>query len=89
MNRRAEATVKVIVSLGWKLSYRLDSLIDSFWARALQSDVFPVPGGPECVYRQRGKSERSSSFSQQDVEVFTMEKHNPVPGNQVAIDVFI
>lgn len=29
------------------LSYRLDNLIDSFWARALHSDVFPVPGGPE------------------------------------------
>lgn len=32
----------------WSSSYRLDSLIDSFWARALHSDVFPVPGGPTC-----------------------------------------
>lgn len=28
------------------LSYRFDSRIDSFWARALHKDVFPVPGGP-------------------------------------------
>lgn len=27
--------------------YRLDNWIDNFWARALQSEVFPVPGGPE------------------------------------------
>lgn len=28
------------------LSYRFESRIDSFWARALHKDVFPVPGGP-------------------------------------------
>lgn len=31
------------------LSYRFDSLIDSFWARALHKDVFPVPGGPNVA----------------------------------------
>lgn len=37
------------LSLRLQLSYRFDSRIDSFCARALQSDVFPVPGGPEST----------------------------------------
>lgn len=45
MKREGVITAEA-VTLKLGLSYRLDSLIDSFWARALQSDVFPVPGGP-------------------------------------------
>lgn len=39
-------------SFTWGWSHRLDSLIDSFWARALHRDVFPVPGGPESGQRK-------------------------------------
>ncbi len=44
--KRAGGDTSEVVSLKRGLSYRLDSLIDSFWARALHSEVFPVPGGP-------------------------------------------
>lgn len=33
------------------LPHRSDNLMLSFWARALQRDVFPVPGGP-CVKKK-------------------------------------
>ena len=52
MKRGSLVTVEA-VSLRQQLSYRLDSLIDSFWARALHSDVFPVPGGPSFAQTQR------------------------------------
>lgn len=32
--------------LSGTFSYLFDSLMESFWASALHSDVFPVPGGP-------------------------------------------
>lgn len=54
MKRADVFTAEVVLQL---LPYRLDSLIDSFWARALHSDVFPVPGGP--VY---GKTKRDKSI---------------------------
>lgn len=34
------------------VSYLLDSLMVSFWANALQRDVFPVPGGPVIIVRK-------------------------------------
>ena len=57
-----------VVSLKLGMSYRLDSLIDSFWARALHSDVFPVPGGPECGNTQSDKTipVRTSPLTQAD-----------------------
>ena len=57
-----------VVLLKLELSYRLDSLIDSFWARALHSDVLPVPGGPKCGNTQSDKSIalRTSSLTQLD-----------------------
>lgn len=55
--KSAGVVIAGAVSLEIGRSYRLDSLIDSFWARALHSDVFPVPGGPEC-----GQTKRDSHY---------------------------
>lgn len=94
MNRTGVAIGEVAVSLRWWPSYRLDSLIDSFWARALQSDVFPVPGGPECVHRHREMNQSNHTWDPTAslttaLKQFTVKKHDAVPGNKVAVDIFI
>ena len=45
---------------GWLLVTHLPSLTLSFWARALQRDVFPVPGGP-CRSTTRFQETTSAS----------------------------
>lgn len=88
------------LSLRLQLSYRFDSRIDSFCARALQSDVLPVPGGPECseksVMTREFKHHHPPPQTMNNEitngaphELFTMKQHNTVPRNQVAVHVFV